>query len=91
MDRISIDKKVQIVTQSVKLHADNKEHIDKLLKSLGGAYEDLAETKRPLIDNNSINTELLSALKASQYISSYSPDSKIPDKYRVVPRRRRAV
>lgn len=88
LSRISIDKRVQIVTQSIRMDLDNKERIERLLKSLGGTYAELTENKRPLIENNTINTDLLSTLKDSQYISSYSEDSRFPDKYRVIPRKR---
>lgn len=88
LSRISIDKRIQIVMQSIQMHLDNTEHIDILLKSLDDAYAELTENKRPLIENNSLNTDLLSTLKAAQYISSYYEDSRSSDKYRVIPRKR---
>lgn len=88
LSRISIYKKIQIVMQSIQMHLDNTERIDILLKSLDDAYTELTENKRPLIENNSLNTDLLSTLKAAQYISSYSVDSRSPNKYRVIPRKR---
>ena len=88
LSRISIDKRIQIVMQSIQMHLDNTEHIDILLKSLDDAYAELTENKRPLIENNSLNTDLLSTLKAAQYISSYYADSRSSDKYRVIPRKR---
>lgn len=88
LSRISIDKRIQIVMQSIQMHLDNTEHIDILLKSLDDAYAELTENKRPLIEDNSLNTDLLSTLKAAQYISSYYADSRSSDKYRVIPRKR---
>ena len=88
LSRISIDKRIQIVMQSIQMHLDNTEHIDILLKSLDDAYAELTENKRPLIENNSLNTDLLSTLKAAQYISSYYADSRSFGKYRVIPRKR---
>lgn len=88
LSRINIDKRIQIVMKSIQMHLDNTERIDILLKSLDDAYAELTENKRPLIENNSLNTDLLSMLKAAQYISSYSVDSRSSDKYRVIPRKR---
>lgn len=88
LSRISIDKRIQIVMKSIQMHLDNTERIDILLKSLDDAYAELTENKRPLIENNSLNTDLLSTLKAAQYISSYYADSRSSDKYRVIPRKR---
>lgn len=88
LSRINIDKRIQIVMQSIQMHLDNTSRIDILLKSLDGAYAELTENKRPLIENNSLNTDLLSTLKAAQYISSYYADSRSSDKYRVIPRKR---
>ena len=88
LSRISIYKRIQIVMQSIQMHLDNTECIDILLKSLDAAYAELTKSKRPLIENNSLNTDLLSTLKAAQYISSYSVDSRSSDKYRVIPRKR---
>lgn len=88
LSRINIDKRIQIVMKSIQMHLDNTERIDILLKSLDDAYAELTENKRPLIENNSLNTDLLSILKAAQYISSYSVDSRSSDKYRVIPRKR---
>lgn len=88
LSRISTYKRIQIVMQSIQMHLDNTERIDILLKSLDDAYTELTENKRPLIENNSLNTDLLSTLKAAQYISSYSLDPRSSDKYRVIPRKR---
>lgn len=88
LSRISTDKRIQIVMQAIQMHLGNTEHIDILLKSLDDAYAELTENKRPLIENNSLNTDLLSTLKAAQYISSYSLDPRSSDKYRVIPRKR---
>lgn len=88
LSRIRTDRRIQIVMKSIQMHLDNTERIDILLKSLDDAYAELTENKRPLIENNSLNTDLLSTLKAAQYISSYSVDSRSSDKYRVIPRKR---
>ena len=88
LSRIRTDRRIQIVMKSIQMHLDNTERIDILLKSLDDAYAELTENKRPLIENNSLNTDLLSTLKAAQYISSYYADSRSSDKYRVIPRKR---
>lgn len=88
LSRIRTDRRIQIVMKSIQMHLDNTERIDILLKSLDDAYAELTENKRPLIENNALNTDLLSTLKAAQYISSYSVDSRSSDKYRVIPRKR---
>ena len=88
LSRIRTDRRIQIVMKSIQMHLDNTERIDILLKSLDDAYAELIENKRPLIENNSLNTDLLSTLKAAQYISSYSLDPRSSDKYRVIPRKR---
>lgn len=88
LSRIRTDRRIQIVMKSIQMHLDNTERIDILLKSLDDAYAELTGNKRPLIENNALNTDLLSTLKAAQYISSYSVDSRSSDKYRVIPRKR---
>ena len=78
----------KLTLSPIQMHLDNTERIDILLKSLDDAYAELTENKRPLIESNSLNADLLSTLKAAQYISSYSVDSRSSDKYRVIPRKR---
>ena len=79
------ESKVHLVVQMLSNYSHNDESIPALLSLLGGTYVDIAERKkRPVLENNDWNRELMSKLKEMGFISSITDEK---DGIRVNPKR----